>query len=147
MVLGGDFDFAGLNDGVTPVVVDAVKFGVGLARHQACSSGLPFIDNKAPVISLDADSPVHPSYLQAIFTYLRENPDFTAGHVNFQHRHCGNDAEKQAIGVYELHLKQHRQRLEQSLHLTRNVSLVLLFLRGDQGDLVQNLSFKLRFHQ
>jgi hypothetical protein len=90
------------------------KFGVGLARHQACSSGLPFIDNQAPVISLDADSPVDPEYLQAIFTYLRENPEFQAGHVNFKHRHCGSEAEKQAVQVYEQHLKQHRQRLEEA---------------------------------
>jgi hypothetical protein len=88
------------------------KFGVGLARHQACSRGLSFVDNKAPVISLDADSPVHPEYLQAIFTYSRENPAFKAGHVNFRHRHCGSDTEKEAIRIYELHLHQHRRRLQ-----------------------------------
>ena len=42
------------------------KFGVGLARHQCCTSGLKFIDGQAPVISLDADSPVNPEYLRAI---------------------------------------------------------------------------------
>ena len=88
------------------------KFGVGLARHQACICGLDFIDDHAVVISLDADSPVNPEYLQSIFAYLRENPAFKAGHVNFKHRHCGNDAEKQAVLVYEQHLKQHRDRLE-----------------------------------
>lgn len=101
-------------DHVTGSAAYAEQFGVGLARHQACSCGLDFVDNKAPVISLDADSPVNPKYLKAIFTYLRETPDFKAGHVNFKHRHCGSDAEKQAIGVYEQHLHQHRQRLEEA---------------------------------
>ena len=90
------------------------KFGVGLARHQACSSGLPMVDDEAPVISLDADSPVNPNYLAAIFTHLRENSDFKAGHVNFRHRHCGNETEKQAIQLYEQHLHQHRQRLKEA---------------------------------
>ena len=90
------------------------KFGVGLARHQACNRGLQFIESKSPIISLDADSPVNPEYLDAIFTYLRENPDFNAGHVNFKHRHCGSELEKQAVQVYELHLKQHRHHLEKA---------------------------------
>ena len=90
------------------------KFGVGLARHQCCTSGLEFIDNKAPVISLDADSPVKQDYLRAIFSYLARNPEFKAGHVNFKHRHCGTAAEKSAIEVYERHLKRHRSKLEQA---------------------------------
>ena len=40
------------------------KFGVGLARNQCCTAGLSFIDAAAPVISLDADSPVNPNYYQ-----------------------------------------------------------------------------------
>ena len=32
------------------------KFGVGLARHQSCTSGLRFITDHSPIISLDADS-------------------------------------------------------------------------------------------
>ena len=87
------------------------KFGVGLARHQACHRGLDFIEDDSPVISLDADSPVSSNYLSAIFGYLEANPDFRAGHVNFQHRHCSDDLERQAIQIYEQHLKQHRQRL------------------------------------
>ncbi len=90
------------------------KFGVGLARHQACTVGLPFIDDRAPVISLDADSPVNPEYLNAIFAFMRRNPDFKAGHVNFKHRHCGSEAEQRAIRVYEQHLQQHRQRLAEA---------------------------------
>ena len=90
------------------------KFGVGLARHQACSSGLPFIDDHAPVISLDADSPVHLDYLQAIFSYFLLHPDFEAGHVNFEHRHCGSESEKRAIQIYEQHLKRHRDLLEEA---------------------------------
>ena len=87
------------------------KFGVGLARHQSCTSGLRFITDHSPVISLDADSPVNSDYLAAIFGYLESRPDFRAGHVNFQHRYCGNQSEKLAIKVYELHLKLHRERL------------------------------------
>ncbi len=90
------------------------KFGVGLARHQACQSGLPFIDDLSPVISLDADSPVSPDYLTAIFDYFQRNPNFRAGHVNFEHRHCGSESEKQAIEVYERHLKRHRELLEKA---------------------------------
>ncbi|MFK7765943.1 MAG: hypothetical protein AB8B55_01790 [Mariniblastus sp.] len=90
------------------------KFGVGLARHQACTTGLPFLNDDAPVISLDADSPVNSEYLAEIFSYLRSNPKFKAGHVNFKHRHCGSEAEKQAIEIYERHLHRHRQRLEES---------------------------------
>lgn len=101
-------------DHVTGTAAYPEKFGVGLARHQACTAGLPFIDDKAPVISLDADSPVNPEYLQAIFTCLKENPDFKAGHVNFKHRHCGSAAEKLAIEVYEQHLHRHRRQLEQA---------------------------------
>lgn len=90
------------------------KFGVGLARHQACQRGLDFIEEHDPVISLDADSPVSPNYLSAISDYMETNPDFRAGHVNFQHRHCGNSDERRAIQVYEQHLKQHRQRLAEA---------------------------------
>ena len=88
------------------------KFGVGLARHQACTVGMSFVDEAAPVISLDADSPVDPHYPSAIFDYMRQHRDFQAGHVNFKHRHCGTVDEKRAIEVYERHLKRHRQRLE-----------------------------------
>ena len=101
-------------DHVTGDAAYPEKFGVGLARHQACTSGLGFIDDSSPVISLDADSPVNPEYLPEIFNYLSEHPDFQAGHVNFEHRHCGGQAEKQAILVYEAHLKRHRQKLEEA---------------------------------
>lgn len=90
------------------------KFGVGLARHQACTAGLAFIGDNALVISLDADSPVSADYLDAIFAYLIEHPKFQAGHVNFQHRHCGNAEEKHAIQIYEQHLKRHRDLLEEA---------------------------------
>ena len=88
------------------------KFGVGLARHQCCAVGIPFVDETAPIISLDADSPVDPNYFQAIFDYIAHHPGFQAGHVNFKHRHCGNADEKRAIEIYERHLKRHRQKLE-----------------------------------
>lgn len=88
------------------------KFGVGLARHQCCTVGMSFVDETAPIISLDADSPVAPDYFDAIFDYVARNPDFQAGHVNFRHRHCGTAEEKNAIEVYERHLKRHRQKLE-----------------------------------
>lgn len=88
------------------------KFGVGLARNQCCTAGLSFIDAAAPVISLDADSPVNPNYYQAIFDYIGEHPCFQAGHVNFKHRLCGNEDEKRAIEIYEWHLKRHRKKLE-----------------------------------
>jgi len=90
------------------------KFGVGLARHQACGVGLKFIDDEDPVISLDADSPVKANYFAAIFDYLAKHRKFQAGHVNFQHRHCAGPAEKQAIKVYERHLKRHRQKLAEA---------------------------------
>ena len=88
------------------------KFGVGLARHQCCTVGMSFVDDAAPIISLDADSPVDPNYFRAIFDYMRRHPTFQAGHVNFKHRHCGTADEKLAIGIYEQHLKRHRQKLE-----------------------------------
>ena len=88
------------------------KFGVGLARHQCCTVGMSFVDATAPVISLDADSPVAPNYLSAIFDYIARHPDFQAGHVNFKHRHCGTADERRAVEIYEQHLKRHRQKLE-----------------------------------
>jgi hypothetical protein len=88
------------------------KFGVGLARHQCCTVGMSFVDETAPVISLDADSPVDANYFRAIFDYMDQHRDFQAGHVNFQHRHCGTVQERRAIAIYERHLKRHRQRLE-----------------------------------
>jgi len=88
------------------------KFGVGLARHQACTVGMSFVDDTASVISLDADSPVDPNYFRAIFDYMDQHPHFGAGHVNFQHRHCGTADENRAIEIYEQHLKRHRQKLE-----------------------------------
>lgn len=90
------------------------KFGVGLARHQGCSVGLGFVEPAAPVISLDADSPVNAEYYQAIFAYLKRHPDFQAGHVNFQHRHCGEPQQTRAMEIYEQHLKRHRRLLEQA---------------------------------
>jgi len=88
------------------------KFGVGLARSQCCSVGLQYVDEAAPIISLDADSPVDPNYFHAIFDHIAEHPGFRAGHVNFKHRHCGNADQKRAIEIYEQHLKRHRQKLE-----------------------------------
>ena len=99
-------------DHVTGAAAYPEKFGVGLARHQACSEGSKFVANDAPIISLDADSPVNREYLEAIFSYLKDNPDFKAGHVNFAHRHCGSEAEKKAIQIYENHLHRHRKQLE-----------------------------------
>ncbi len=90
------------------------KFGVGLARHQACTVGMSFVDDAAPIISLDADSPVDSNYLSAIFEYIGRHPDFQAGHVNFKHRHCGTDDERRAIEIYEKHLKRHRQKLAEA---------------------------------
>ena len=88
------------------------KFGVGLARHQCCTVGMSFVDETAPIISLDADSPVDPNYFRAIFDYLAQHTGFQAGHVNFKHRHCGSAEEQRAIEIYERHLKRHRQKLE-----------------------------------
>ncbi len=90
------------------------KFGVGLARHQACTVAMAFVDDTAPIISLDADSPVDPNYLSAIFDYTARHPGFQAGHVNFEHRHCGTPDERRAIEIYEQHLKRHRQKLEEA---------------------------------
>jgi GT2 family glycosyltransferase len=90
------------------------KFGVGLARHQACTVGMTFVDDRAPVISLDADSPVDANYFSAIFDYMDRNPHFGAGHVNFQHRQRGTDDENRAIEIYEQHLKRHRQKLAEA---------------------------------
>ncbi len=90
------------------------KFGVGLARQQCCAVGLPLVEETAPIISLDADSPVDPNYFQAIFDYMDQHPSFQAGHVNFKHRHCGSADEKRAIEIYEQHLKRHRQKLEEA---------------------------------
>lgn len=101
-------------DHVTGDAAYPEKFGVGLARDQACRAGMPFVEDSSPIISLDADSPVNPGYLSAIFEYLEQNPDFRAGHVNFKHRHCCGDSEQNAIQVYERHLHQHRLRLEQA---------------------------------
>ena len=88
------------------------KFGVGLARHQCCTVAMEFVDESAPIISLDADSPVDPNYFRAIFDYIERHPGFQAGHVNFKHRNCGTAGEKLAIEIYEQHLKRHRQGLE-----------------------------------
>jgi len=90
------------------------KFGVGLARHQGCTVGMQFVDESAPIISLDADSPVDPNYFQAIFDYMTQHPGFQAGHVNFKHRHCGDEDQKRAIDIYERHLKRHRAKLEEA---------------------------------
>ncbi|NQZ59497.1 MAG: hypothetical protein HRT88_18760, partial [Lentisphaeraceae bacterium] len=69
---------------------------------------------KAPIISLDGDSPVNEDYLKAIFRHLENNKNFGAGHVNFKHRNCGTPEEKEAIRLYEKHLHQHRQNLEKA---------------------------------
>ena len=74
-------------DHVTPGRAYPEKFGVGLARHQCCTVGMSFVDEAAPVISLDADSPVDPNYFRAIFDYMQRHPTFQAGHVNLRHRH------------------------------------------------------------
>jgi hypothetical protein len=87
------------------------KFGVGLARHQAVNAGLVYIADTAPVISLDADSPVNETYLEEIFKAC-QSPGFLAGHVNFQHQHQGTQEEIHAIRLYDQHLHLHRQRLQ-----------------------------------
>ena len=90
------------------------KFGVGLARHQAVTSGLDYISSKAPVISLDGDSPVNPNYLSEIFSYINNSPKFGAGHVNFKHRLEGSPEEIEAIQLYDRHLHLHREQLEKA---------------------------------
>jgi hypothetical protein len=87
------------------------KFGVGLARHQAVTAGINMLQKNAPVISLDGDSPVNEEYLKGIFENCK-NPNFKAGHVNFQHQHEGSQEEIRAIKLYDCHLHKHRQRLE-----------------------------------
>ena len=107
----GPLNLAYLNSSEEPFSYSS-KFGVGLARHQAVSAGLAYIDSKSPAISLDGDSPVNPEYLSEIFSYIQTNPDFGAGHVNFKHRHEGTQEEITAIQLYDKHLHMHRSGLE-----------------------------------
>ncbi|MCH2205901.1 MAG: glycosyltransferase family 2 protein [Lentisphaerales bacterium] len=88
----------------------ADKFGVGLARHQACSSTYNFLSDHSPIISLDGDSPVNPEYLENIYKHF-ENPKHQAGHVHFKHRLVTGEKEKLAIQLYDKHLYLHREGL------------------------------------
>ncbi|MCM8533514.1 MAG: glycosyltransferase [Lentisphaeraceae bacterium] len=89
------------------------KFGVGLARHQACTATLHFLSDQSPIISLDGDSPVNTSYLENIYKHF-QNPKHQAAHVNFQHRFVTGSEEEMAIRLYDKHLHQHRAGLEKA---------------------------------
>ena len=101
-------------DSTSPPYSYSSKFGVGLARHQAVMAGIDYVAAKAPVISLDGDSPVNTDYLPAIFSFISANTDFGAGHVNFKHRHEGTKEEIEAIQLYDKHLHLHREGLEKA---------------------------------
>ncbi|MCM8525070.1 MAG: hypothetical protein NE327_01030 [Lentisphaeraceae bacterium] len=109
----GPLNLSFLNSTAPPFSYPA-KFGVGLARHQACTVALKYLNDRDPVISLDGDSPVNANYLSAIFNHIKENPNFGAGHVNFRHRHEGTNEEIEAIQLYDRHLKLHREGLQQA---------------------------------
>ena len=89
------------------------KFGVGLARHQACTTTLKFLTDQCPVISLDGDSPVNTSYLENIYKHFHD-PKHQAAHVNFQHRFVTGSQEETAIRLYDKHLHMHRSGLEKA---------------------------------
>ena len=109
----GQLNIAYLNSSEPPYSYKG-KFGVGLARHQACTEGCKYIDAKTPVISLDGDSPVNSEYLEEIFKHIKSNPTFSAGHVNFKHRLEGTAEEIAAIQMYDKHLHYHREQLEKA---------------------------------
>lgn len=88
----------------------ADKFGVGLARHQACSATFDYLDNNSPIISLDGDSPVNPEYLENIYKYFGSSKH-KAGHVHFKHRLVTGEKEELAIQLYDKHLYLHREGL------------------------------------
>ena len=86
------------------------KFGVGLARHQACSVTYPFLEDNCPIISLDGDSPVNAEYLENIYQHF-QNLESLAGHVHFKHRLISGHKEDTAIQLYDRHLYLHREGL------------------------------------
>jgi hypothetical protein len=100
---------AWINSTEAPYAYDD-KFGVGLARHQACSSTFPFLADHAPIISLDGDSPVNKDYLKNIYQHFQSGKA-QAAHVNFQHQLVSGKEEELAIKLYDKHLYLHREGL------------------------------------
>ncbi len=81
--------------------------GVGLARKigmDLALSRLDFAGQDPILVSLDADTLVEPSYLQAIAHHFRHS-DFGGAIIPFCHRPGANPAEQEAIERYELFLR------------------------------------------
>lgn len=82
------------------------KQGVGLARKIGFDLGLPQLNwqGKPFLISLDADTQVHPNYLSALFDHFTFSNQGGAV-IPFRHSAATDPAHEQAIRRYELYLR------------------------------------------
>ncbi|MEA3366344.1 MAG: hypothetical protein U9Q79_11955 [Candidatus Hydrogenedentes bacterium] len=112
---GGDVIDAGLRlayiDASSPGLEFPAKGGVGLARKIGLDAALRAlheagVDEKAVLLSTDADTLVEPNYLEAVRHHFQRT-DAWAAIVAYAHRFEGSDAEIAAILAYETHLRYH----------------------------------------
>lgn len=87
------------------------KAGVGLARKIGMDEGLrrlhKVFNTDGVLLCLDADCTVSINYLEAVSDFFRENPEFEAASLHFEHPYqCVTDKiHRNAIIQYELHLR------------------------------------------
>lgn len=98
-------------DASSPGLELPAKGGVGLARKIGLDAALRALheagaDEKAALLSTDADTLVEPNYIEAVRHHF-QRPDAWAATVAYAHRFEGSDAEIAAILAYETHLRYH----------------------------------------
>jgi hypothetical protein len=93
--------------------------GVGLARKIAMDAAVFYLyrsgKERAPLISLDADTLVAPNYLDDIIFYFRKHK--VAGvSIAYEHRLEGEKEKREAMVKYELYLRYYQQALKYAGH-------------------------------
>ena len=92
------------------VFVHRKHAGVGLARKTLMDEALlrfDQIDRDGLIINLDADCVVSPNYFASIYTHFQEYENIECAGLHFEHelKDLPDDAHKNAIIQYELHLR------------------------------------------
>lgn len=81
------------------------NFGVGWARKVLFDTILKTAQPDDILISLDADTRIHPGYLRSIAENFAENPEFPAIAVPYYHPLTGDEARDRAILRYEFYMR------------------------------------------
>jgi len=81
------------------------NFGVGWARKCLFDHILSFANPDDIIVSLDADTRIHPDYLQSLVDNFQEHPQLPAISAPYYHPLTGKEANDRAILRYEIYMR------------------------------------------